>query len=154
MAQHYMDPDHWASSSILKNPENKNPAPVDKRGGEKGYSGRKRMNQINIIFPYKDQGFWMFDDESTGLQRELFVSGADVIMDMLSADLPNGENGFALVFSKDPFPGAEHKFNRAEAEAGGYWYKNESIEGWLCPALFKYFDEAPEQIYVQAKEKQ
>ena len=25
------------------------------------------------------------------------------------------------------------------------------MEGWLCPALFKYFDQAPERIYAQVK---
>ena len=27
------------------------------------------------------------------------------------------------------------------------------LEGWLCPALFKYFDQAPERIYAQVKAK-
>lgn len=38
---------------------------------------------------------------------------------------------------------------------GGNWYWNESLgmEGWLCPALFKYFDTAPERIYAQALPK-
>jgi hypothetical protein len=27
------------------------------------------------------------------------------------------------------------------------------MEGWLCPALFKYFEEAPKRIYVQVKAK-
>jgi hypothetical protein len=27
------------------------------------------------------------------------------------------------------------------------------MEGWLCPALFRYFDEAPEEIYVKAEAK-
>ncbi len=40
-------------------------------------------------------------------------------------------------------------------EMGGNWYWNESLgmEGWLCPALFKYFDTAPERIYAQALPK-
>jgi hypothetical protein len=25
------------------------------------------------------------------------------------------------------------------------------MEGWLCPALLRYFDQAPKQIYVQVK---
>ena len=25
------------------------------------------------------------------------------------------------------------------------------MEGWLCPALLRYFSEAPKQIYVQVK---
>ena len=27
------------------------------------------------------------------------------------------------------------------------------MEGWLCPALFKYFDTAPKEIYVKAEPK-
>lgn len=27
------------------------------------------------------------------------------------------------------------------------------LEGWLCPALLRYFEEAPRQIYVQVKPK-
>ena len=26
------------------------------------------------------------------------------------------------------------------------------MEGWLCPAVFKYFDEALKRIYVQAEQ--
>ena len=27
------------------------------------------------------------------------------------------------------------------------------MQGWLCPALFKYFDAAPQRIYAQFKSK-
>lgn len=27
------------------------------------------------------------------------------------------------------------------------------MEGWLCPALFKYFDETPKETYVKAEPK-
>jgi hypothetical protein len=27
------------------------------------------------------------------------------------------------------------------------------MEGWLCPALFKYFDKAPPELYVRAEPK-
>ena len=41
------------------------------------------MNSILKINAYKHQGQWVFDDESRGLDKEAFVSGADSIMDML-----------------------------------------------------------------------
>jgi len=43
--------------------------------------------------------------------------------------------------------------NRLRAESGGWWYRTDEpeAEGWLCPALFRYFAEAPEQIYVKAR---
>jgi len=31
--------------------------------------------------------------------------------------------------------------------------KELDLEGWLCPALLKYFEEAPQNIYAQFKEK-
>jgi hypothetical protein len=38
---------------------------------------------------------------------------------------------------------------------GGWWYASDEpeAEGWLCPALFRDFDEAPEEIYVKAEAK-
>jgi hypothetical protein len=41
-------------------------------------------------------------------------------------------------------------------EETGNWYvcKALGIDGWLCGALYKYFDVEPETIYIQVKEKQ
>jgi hypothetical protein len=41
-------------------------------------------------------------------------------------------------------------------DSGGNWYYSPQLdmEGWLCPALFKYFPEAPKEIYVQVKAKE
>ncbi|MGI8907476.1 MAG: DUF6717 family protein [Candidatus Sumerlaeaceae bacterium] len=40
-----------------------------------------------------------------------------------------------------------------EEETGGNWYEwaDHQMKGWLCPALFKYFDAAPKTIYVRAE---
>jgi hypothetical protein len=39
---------------------------------------------------------------------------------------------------------------------GGNWYTSDDppMEGWLCPALFRYFDRAPSELYVKAEAKQ
>ena len=29
--------------------------------------------------------------------------------------------------------------------------KDFPVEGWLCPALFRYFDDAPESLYIKAE---
>ncbi len=36
---------------------------------------------------------------------------------------------------------------------GGNWYQTDSpaMQGWLCPALFCYFDEAPGELYLKAE---
>ena len=38
---------------------------------------------------------------------------------------------------------------------GGNWYASDDppMEGWLCPALFRYFDKAPAELYVKAEAK-
>jgi hypothetical protein len=112
------------------------------------------MNAINIIVPYKHHGMWVFDDARVGLDKEPFVAGADTLIDHIVADIPDAANGFVLIFSSSAFPGHQHRFKWLRAdEDGGNWYYSDAfgMEGWLCPALFKYFEEAPKQIYVQAK---
>ena len=37
------------------------------------------QNSIHVIFPYRKNGVWMFDDEAVGLKQEPFVSGAPEI---------------------------------------------------------------------------
>ena len=112
-------------------------------------------NSIFIIAPYKYEGSWVFDDPDAGLDKEPFVSGADVIMDKLVLGIPNADKGFCLLFSASPFPGYMLKLDWKREEYGGNWYYSEKykMEGWLCPALFKYFDSAPKQIYAKAKPK-
>ena len=38
-------------------------------------------NAIAVIYPYKYQGLWVFDDDRVGLVHEPFVAGADVLID-------------------------------------------------------------------------
>jgi Family of unknown function (DUF6717) len=111
------------------------------------------MNAIRVIHPYKSDGIWSFDDPAVGLLREPFVSGADEIMEQMASLIPGSEHGFTLLFSDSPFPGYEAVFEWRREEMGGNWYYSSihDMEGWLCPALFKYFDEAPSSIYLHAK---
>jgi len=112
-------------------------------------------NVMNVIYPYKYNGTWVFDDEKFGLLQEPFVSGADDIIEKMTAKLYNAENGFILLFSSTPFPGYQIEFEWRREESGGNWYDSKllGIEGWLCPAMFKYFDAAPTCLYAQFKEK-
>jgi hypothetical protein len=113
------------------------------------------MNAINLIAPYKYEDMWVFDDSQVGLVQEPFVSGADDMIDFLVADIPNADKGFRLLFSANPFPGYSTELEWRREEYGGNWYFSPkfSMEGWLCPALFKYFDKAPKNIYVKAEPK-
>ena len=113
------------------------------------------MNSLFVIAPYKYEGLWVFDDPQVGLVREPFVSGIDVMLDRLTADIPNAEKGFRLIFSEKPFPGAQVKLEWRRSECEGNWYYSPEfdMEGWLCPALFKYFPEAPRTLYGRAEPK-
>jgi hypothetical protein len=55
--------------------------------------------------PDKYQGMWALDDEAKGLNKELFVSGTDTVIDRMVQTIPCIANGFTLVFSSNPFPG-------------------------------------------------
>jgi hypothetical protein len=114
---------------------------------------RTIMNEINVIAPYKYMGLWVFDDPRAGLVQEPFVGGADTMIDSIVADIPNAAQGFAMVFSEAAFPGHQYRLEWRRADGTGNWYYSRDLdsEGWLCPALLRYFATAPKEIYVQVK---
>jgi hypothetical protein len=85
------------------------------------------MNAINVIIPYRWEGMWVFDDERVGLDREPFVAGADDIIDLLVAEIPDAKEGFRLIFAASPFPGYTHTFERRRKEHAGHWYYSTGI---------------------------
>jgi hypothetical protein len=98
---------------------------------------------------------WVFDDPAVGLHREPFIAGIDTMIDKAVAKIPNAARGFRAVFSSTEFPGADFKLEWRREESGGNWYYSPQFqqEGWLCPALFKYFASAPREIYVKVEPK-
>jgi len=113
------------------------------------------MNSINVIAPYKYLDMWVFDDSRVGLTQEPFVGGADNLIDQAVADIPNAEQGFVMVFSKVAFPGHQFRleWRRAENTGNIYYAADFDAEGWLCPALLRYFDNPPPELFVQVKPK-
>jgi hypothetical protein len=111
------------------------------------------MNAIMTIRPYRSGGTWVFDDARAGLVREPFVAGVPEMIDLLVRDIPGAERGFRMLFSAGPFPGAQAHMEWLREEIGGNWYRWEErgMEGWLCPAMFKYFEAAPPRLYVRAE---
>ena len=109
-----------------------------------------------ILKPYKYLGTWVFDDEATGLNKEAFVAGVPEILEGLLAanniPLAEAEKGFKLTFSAVAFPGYQLCAIWEREEGGGNWYKEKETgaTGWLCPALFKYFESAPAALFIRA----
>ncbi|HIK30390.1 MAG TPA: hypothetical protein IGS17_05180 [Oscillatoriales cyanobacterium M59_W2019_021] len=110
-------------------------------------------NAIMVIFPYRYENTWVFDDDRVGLVKEPFVCGIPEMLDLLVQTIPNAECGFKLLFSQQPFPGYQIELTWQRQEFEGNWYRWQDchLEGWLCPALFRYFDRAPGKIYAKAE---
>ncbi|OCQ93117.1 hypothetical protein BCD64_24290 [Nostoc sp. MBR 210] len=110
-------------------------------------------NSMMVIFPYRHNQIWVFDDERLGLVQEPFVSGVPEMIDILVQGIANVDEGFKLLFSASPFPGYQAELTWLHEEYNGNWYlwREKGLEGWLCPALFKYFEQAPAKIYCQAE---
>ena len=77
------------------------------------------------------------------------------MIDRLTAEIPDAAQGFRLTFSARPFPGYTARLEWRREEYGGNWYYSQDyeMEGWLCPALFKYFKEAPPELYAKPEPK-
>lgn len=114
--------------------------------------GRPPQNSILVIAPYRYEGTWVFDDDRFGLVREPFVGGVPEMIDHLVADIPNADEGFRLTFSAQPFPDYEKKLTWVRGDSVGNYYKLDEppMEGWICPALFKYYETPPAALYVKA----
>ena len=110
-------------------------------------------NSIFVIKPYRWNGMWVFDDPAVGLTREPFVAGVPAMIERATADIPHADRGFLAVFSADYFPDATIELERVRAEGGGTVYRWAATgqEGWLCPALFRYFETAPAKLYLQVR---
>lgn len=114
-----------------------------------------RENAIMVISPYRDHDTWVFDDASVGLVKEPFVAGVPEMIDVLVKDIPNAGDGFRLLFSAKAFPDYQKKLVWLRGDMGGNYYRFEdsSMEGWICPAMFKYYSTAPKELYVKAEPK-
>lgn len=129
------------------------------------------MPPTMTIYPYLlDGACWVFDDKRTGLKEEAFVLGmTEMISKLVEFKLiPNADQGFSMTFAAEPFDhdvelswlstedvAAELNCTLHELPGDGNWYRGtvagEEMVGWLCPALFCYFEEAPPKIFVKAE---
>lgn len=110
-------------------------------------------NAVMVIAPYRYAGTWVFDDPAAGLRREPFVAGVPEMIDVLVKDVPHAAEGFRLTFSAHPFPGHQKTLTWTRRGGDGNYYRLDDppMEGWLCPALFRYYEEAPKEVFVKAE---
>lgn len=104
------------------------------------------MNSLFVLKLYRHNGTWCFDDSTRGLLAEPFVAG---VPEMIDQYVPSDQETVMLTFSTSVFPGAMGRLDRVRSEHGGTVYKHNGKEGWLCPALFKYYPQAPATIWFR-----
>lgn len=118
--------------------------------------GQMKGNAIKALVPYRWNKLWVFDDEEVGLRREAFVCGADDMAEFLFQQAGGPVKGqpdqFILLFSETPIPGAQLELQHVKGsrERGNtYREVKTGAEGWLCPAMYHYFTNAPVRIYAK-----
>lgn len=111
------------------------------------------QNTLFTIKPYFENGMWVFDDNSVGLVKEPFVLGVPEIIETALKEkaIPDPQKGFVVIFSSNPFPQYDVELKKQEEEDGGNWYlwTKTNQKGWICPALFCYYDKAPDFLYIK-----
>lgn len=113
--------------------------------------------RVLTLYPYLLNGTcWVFDDARTGLKEEAFVCGMTEMISRVveSKGIANAARGFAMTFDAEPFSGHDVELHWIRPDAnGGNWYagtvEGGHMEGWLCPALLLYFEQAPRRIFVR-----
>ncbi|HUQ69624.1 MAG TPA: DUF6717 family protein [Planctomycetaceae bacterium] len=121
----------------------------------RGNSAMPNSNSILVIAPYDYAGTWVFDDPAVDLVKEPFVAGIPEMIDDLVKDIPDAKTGFRLLFSAQPFPGHQKVLTWTRSDGTGNYYQLDDppMEGWICPALFKYYETPPQKLYVKAEAK-
>ncbi len=117
--------------------------------------GSVPANALVVVVPYRYAGTWVFDDPQARLVREPFVAGVPEMIDVLTKEIPDATNGFRMLFSAQPFPGYQKKLTWLRGDMGGNYYRmeNPAMEGWICPAMFRYYKTTPKELYVKAEAK-
>lgn len=112
-------------------------------------------NALLVIEPYRIGKGWAFDEPRLGLKGEPFVQGIPEMIDRLVKDISGADKSVRLIFSQHSFPGAQLKLDRRGEQDGGNWYHSTEYQadGWLCPALFRFFPRAPQNIFIKAEQK-
>src|SRR2546423_1023733 len=93
----------------------------------------------------------MWDSQHNGTGRFLKPGATASVRNELFARVAR-----AAMFASEPFPGHQFRLDWRRSDGSGNWYYalGLELEGWLSPALLRYFPEAPKAIYFQVKSRQ
>jgi hypothetical protein len=105
-------------------------------------------NSIMTLSPYRiGAGNFAFDDPVTGLSREPFIGGANYHLDRFA----KSGNSCVISFSANKIPDYDVKLTLQDTDKneGSNYIDEDNRNIWLCPAFFKYFEQAPKEFYVK-----
>lgn len=113
-----------------------------------------------ILYVYKDEKFrWVFDDVEFNLSQEAFVAGMDEVIDLITKDIPNANEGVNIHFQDGvgsdeyPFVVLTHATSMTHNKLGqsNYYYcKDLAKNVWLCNNMYRYTKETPQILCVWA----
>lgn len=109
------------------------------------------------IHPYHNGLGWVFDDEDQGLFAEGLVEGIDTILDLYTKEHNiDASKGLDVIFDDKKIDSYDIMLEKTEEiqndgrQYGNMYYCDRyGIEGWLCPSLYLYFNDAPKRIYIK-----
>lgn len=109
------------------------------------------MNSLLSIHIYRYNNLWVFDDPDVGLVKEPFISGIDTMISHYVNLLQLDECGFTVIFSTSPFPEYHTELQWDYHSMDGNWYRSVELDfsGWLCPAMYLYFNDAPDKLFIK-----
>tara|TARA_R110002020_G_scaffold84466_1_gene209204 strand:- start:427 stop:882 length:456 start_codon:yes stop_codon:yes gene_type:complete len=127
--------------------------------GKSKLGTRDYLNSIYTMRVYRHESAWVFDNPAVGLLKEPFVAGADEIFDEIAhvRAVDPSRARIDILFSDAQFPGWQILAEHLGPSMGGDDYQVissefetlDTHEFWLCPALLKYFADAPDKIFMK-----
>jgi hypothetical protein len=118
-------------------------------------SWHQRARQVDrstaIVYPYRDGTRWAFD----GGSGEPRLLGLDHLVDEMTIRIPRADAGFALYVSTRSEGGHAAALRWIGNDESGGWnlYELEdgSARGWLPPEIVKWFNCAPNTLFLRAE---
>lgn len=98
------------------------------------------------INPYCESDCWFFDDPAVGLTREGLTYGTPEVL-LRACEISGVGSNFTVGFTDTKF--GIHRLDFAELRRDGsfYYWADQQMYCWFCPALLRYFSSPPKQIY-------
>jgi hypothetical protein len=109
---------------------------------------------IHEIVTYKHYNSIVFDDAKRGLKAEALVGGVPQILAHI-AGIKSKHFKYKIRFSELPFSESLTVVKSILQPKVGTLYnfesEGETLVGWLCPALGKYFKSPPETLFFSVE---